>query len=270
MIWLVQLVFDCRDPDLVMQFWGCALGYRSDLIGLTPEAVRKFRAANPQFDGLGRIDDRELRRMPVYIQRVPEPKAGRNRVRLEISASPGDLAATTGELFRLGATAGARAGDLLDPEGNEFSVVPAAAGGERRLRTIVFDALDPGRLLGFWSAATGYAVSGSRCDPPPDRPGFEDGGFVVGGRRYGHITGMDAAPAGGPLFNLVPGMACVPAGEPKQSKNRLHVDLSSTDVAADLERLRGLGATVLRWDDEHVLADPEGNEFCLSGQPPLA
>ena len=47
-------------------------------------------------------------------------------------------------------------------------------------------------------------------------------------------------------------------------------DLSSTDVAADLERLRGLGATVLCWDDEHVLADPEGNEFCLSGRPPVA
>jgi hypothetical protein len=270
MIWLVQLVFDCRDPDPVMQFWGCALGYRNDLIGLTPEAVRKFRAANPQFDGLGRIDDRELRRMPVYIQRVPEPKAGRNRVRLEISASPDDLAATTGELFRLGATACASVGDLLDPEGNEFSVVPTAAGGERRLRTIIFDALDPERLLGFWSAATGYAVSGNRCDPPPSRFSFEDGGFVVGGRRYGHITGMDAAPAGGPLFDLVPGMACVPADGPKQSKNRLHVDLNSTDVAADLERLRGLGATVLCWDDEHVLADPEGNEFCLSGRPPVA
>jgi hypothetical protein len=104
MIWLVQLVFDCRDPDPVMQFWGCALGYRSDLIGL----------------------------------------------------------ATAGELVRLGATACGSAGDLLDPEGNEFCVVPAAAGGQRRLRTIVFDALDPGRLLGFWSAATGYPVAGSQ------------------------------------------------------------------------------------------------------------
>ena len=65
-------------------------------------------------------------------------------------------------------------------------------------------------------------------------------------------------------------MACVPAGEPEQSKNRLHADLSSTDVAADLERLRGLGATILRRDDEHALADPEGNELCLSGRPPVA
>lgn len=60
----------------------------------------------------------------------------------------------------------------------------------------------------------------------------------------------------------------VPDG-PKQVKNRVHLDLNAIDrdQAAELERLLGLGATLVdigqgevTW---HVLADPEGNEFCL-------
>ena len=60
----------------------------------------------------------------------------------------------------------------------------------------------------------------------------------------------------------------VPDG-PKQTKNRIHLDINPTDrdQAAELERLLALGATRVdvgqgdvSW---HVLADPEGNEFCL-------
>jgi hypothetical protein len=62
--------------------------------------------------------------------------------------------------------------------------------------------------------------------------------------------------------------ARVPDG-PKQTKNRIHLDVNATDrdQAAELERLLALGATHVdvgqgdvSW---HVLADPEGNEFCL-------
>ena len=62
---------------------------------------------------------------------------------------------------------------------------------------------------------------------------------------------------------------CVVAGAPKRSKNRVHLDLNPTDrdQDAELERLRSLGARPVdigqgdvSW---HVLADPEGNEFCL-------
>jgi hypothetical protein len=54
--------------------------------------------------------------------------------------------------------------------------------------------------------------------------------------------------------------------EAKTVKNRLHVDLRSDDVDAELERLRSLGATVppdQPNDNLIVLVDPEGNEFCL-------
>lgn len=53
-------------------------------------------------------------------------------------------------------------------------------------------------------------------------------------------------------------------------KNRLHLDLSSEDLDAETERLLAAGATLVgRRGDEgfrwHTFADPQGNEFCVSG-----
>jgi hypothetical protein len=65
------------------------------------------------------------------------------------------------------------------------------------------------------------------------------------------------------LFQKVP--------EPKVVKNRVHLDLRGATMAGEVERLLALGATfiaertlgeTLRWT---VMADPEGNEFCVSG-----
>ena len=52
------------------------------------------------------------------------------------------------------------------------------------------------------------------------------------------------------------------------AKNRLHLDLRTDDLSAEVERLVGLGATVLAsFDGRRVLADPEGNEFCVEERP---
>ncbi|WP_239679090.1 VOC family protein [Natronosporangium hydrolyticum] len=62
--------------------------------------------------------------------------------------------------------------------------------------------------------------------------------------------------------------------EPKIGKNRMHVDIHVTDAVAEVARLRGLGAQILvePHDDDGwfttVLADPEGNEFCVLVPPP--
>ncbi|MCU1394775.1 MAG: Glyoxalase/bleomycin resistance protein/dioxygenase [Ilumatobacteraceae bacterium] len=58
------------------------------------------------------------------------------------------------------------------------------------------------------------------------------------------------------------------AESPVSSRDQMHLDLYSDDQAADVERLRGLGATWVRHvrdpdDDYVVLRDPEGNEFCV-------
>ncbi|NBH01849.1 VOC family protein [Amycolatopsis sp. SID8362] len=105
------------------------------------------------------------------------------------------------------------------------------------------DCADPYRLCQFWSAVTGKPV------PEEDQPGDDECGIHLDG-------GIDL------LFQRVP--------EPKTVKNRLHVCLRP-DVPRDEEvsRLLGLGATLvddLRKPDGTgwaVLADPEGNEFCV-------
>src|SRR5207248_8412277 len=112
MIWNIQLVFDAADADEVMWFWGPKLDYRMDHM---PPAVRRvWRKDFPQFDGRGRIDDGDGRRMPIFIQEVPEGKQGPNRVRLE-TVSPDESP-----------------GEHADVEGNEYTVV---TGDLPRLRT---------------------------------------------------------------------------------------------------------------------------------------
>jgi hypothetical protein len=68
-----------------------------------------------------------------------------------------------------------------------------------------------------------------------------------------------------PCFQLVP--------ESKVVKNRMHLDLRCDDLEAETERLVDLGARVLATTGPRpgwvVLADPEGNEFCLAGPHPL-
>jgi predicted enzyme related to lactoylglutathione lyase len=88
-------------------------------------------------------------------------------------------------------------------------------------------------------------------------------------------------PARGPYQSLVPAdgqgveilLQRVP--EAKSIKNRLHLDLRTTDLDAEVERVVALGARRLtgepvtedgmRW---HILADPDGNEFCVLQPPP--
>lgn len=103
------------------------------------------------------------------------------------------------------------------------------------------DSADPARLAGFWAQALAYDV----------RHELPNGSVII-------------AEAPG----ATPALAFLPVPESKGRKNRLHIDLSPDDQRAEAERLIGLGATrvdVGQPDDAPwiVLADPEGNEFCL-------
>ena len=114
-------------------------------------------------------------------------------------------------------------------------------------RNITFDCADPYLLATFWSQVTGYQ------EDPED------------GNEPGDPEGFLAGPEGQPnlLFIAVP--------EPKSVKNRVHLDLEPTDRTRDeeVERLLKIGATLVadhrRPDGTGwaVLADPEGNEFCV-------
>ena len=118
---------------------------------------------------------------------------------------------------------------------------------------MVIDAADPGRLARFWAAALGWEVAA-------DKDGVAN--VWPHGFRY-------PDPAALPLVFL-----SVP--EAKTGKNRIHLDLATESVAhqaAEVERLLGLGAVRadigqgdVPWQ---VLADPEGNEFCVLDPRPV-
>jgi Glyoxalase-like domain len=123
------------------------------------------------------------------------------------------------------------------------------------LHDVVVDCRHPASLARFWAAVLdGYEVA------PYDEAELarlrakgvydvEDDPTVLVERNDGGRPRL--------FFQLVP--------EPKTVKNRLHLDLRAEDPDAELRRLVGLGARVLTDHDEFVvLADIEGNEFCLS------
>lgn len=123
---------------------------------------------------------------------------------------------------------------------------------------VVIDCSDPRRLVEFWTAALHY----EREFPTGDE---DERRFLA---EHPELEGMAAAAIDpdwiGPrlYFQKVP--------EPKSSKNRVHLDLNVADLEAEIDRLVGLGATVIRGPETDdvgetwaVLTDPEGNEFCV-------
>ena len=113
------------------------------------------------------------------------------------------------------------------------------------LGNITFDCDDPRNVAAFWSEVLGLPVND-------------------GASEFFASIGSTGAPAGW-LFLKVP--------EPKSAKNRVHLDLLADDPEAEIERLVGLGATHVADKDEwgfqwSVLADVEGNEFCVAAHPP--
>ena len=116
-----------------------------------------------------------------------------------------------------------------------------------RLVQVAINARDNSAIGRFWAEALGWKVTGDQ----PGETNVEPEGFAYPD----------------PIALCVDVLA-VP--EPKTVKNRVHIDLATTSAAhqADLvARLRDLGATPadvgqgdVPWT---VLADPEGNEFCV-------
>lgn len=138
---------------------------------------------------------------------------------------------------------------------------------------VVIDAAHPGALAEFWAQALaprGYAV-------PPPPGGFEDWpAFLaaqgVPAERFDAAAALESPGQPRIFFQQVP--------EPKQGKNRLHIDLLAGGgpsvpveeqrerVAAEVARLEALGAVRGEAFTElgtHwvTMRDPEGNEFCV-------
>jgi hypothetical protein len=116
-----------------------------------------------------------------------------------------------------------------------------------RITEIIIDCAHPRGLARFWADVLGYQVV-----PDEDEDVIEI-----------RPAGTDAK------TSVVPSLLFIKVPEPRAGKNRLHLDINTTDAdqETELQRLLSLGATRVdigqgdvHW---HVLADPEGNEFCL-------
>jgi predicted enzyme related to lactoylglutathione lyase len=108
-----------------------------------------------------------------------------------------------------------------------------------RFYTVVVDSSDPATLARFWAAVLDWQII------------YEAADEVVLAKSEDTYPGL--------VFGLVP--------EAKSVKNRLHIDLVPDDQDAEVARVLALGATRadvgqsdVKWV---VLADPEGNEFCI-------
>lgn len=129
-----------------------------------------------------------------------------------------------------------------------------------RLQEIIVDCSDPRAQARFWCEVLGYVVYDPESEDaaeiveigPPPEPAADD-----------RVADLRAAPA-------VPTISFLRVPEEKSVKNRLHLDLSPVDTNQDAELERILAAGARRVDVGQgdgrswvVLADPEGNEFCL-------
>jgi hypothetical protein len=214
-----DLCIDAADPWAPARFWATALGLEASGAGGNDAVLRDGRAPT------------------IWVNEVPEPKAVKNRVHLDLyAASPADL-------LGLGAHLLADHGPwavLADPEGNEFCVFPEMArpsgGPPARIFALCVDSAAPEELAAWWCTVLGGEVG----------PGSD------GTPRWLHgAAGLDRIT-----------MKFVRVSDERVGKNRWHWDVTTADV----EALVAAGASVLRARDDEigwtVLADPQGNEFC--------
>jgi Glyoxalase-like domain len=169
----------------------------------------------------------------VWINVLAEPRTVKQRVHLDVHTD------TVETLTGLGASALETFEHwtvLADPEGGEVCAFVRETPPDYRLYEVVVDASRPEAVCGWWSQVFGAEMQ---------RDAEHD---------FCWIEPVPHAPFESLVFNPVP--------EPKTVPNRIHWDVSVTDVQPLVEH----GAAVLRRPggdiDWFVLADPEGNEFC--------
>jgi predicted enzyme related to lactoylglutathione lyase len=114
-----------------------------------------------------------------------------------------------------------------------------------QIQSVLFDCHDPFVVAAFWQETLGWR----RTHEEPDEIVLEP-------------------PAGSRQDGVVPDLLFLRVPDPTPGKNRMHIDLTPDDQQAEVERLIALGARhadIGQGPDVSwvVMADPEGNEFCV-------
>ncbi len=246
------LTVDSADPVALGAWWAQALGWEA--------ATHRWARADGS-PGLKVSVNPHPRSgadtftVPLTFVPSGEPKRGLNRLHLDLrSATPQEQQDSVSALEQHGAQRidlgqGTAAFVVLaDIEGNEFCVLePREEYAETGVvASIVIKAIDPPSLARFWAAATGWGITASTPQ----------------------IATLRQAGGVGPTIELIAN------SDRREGKNRWHLDVrpgEQDDHQAEVERLLSLGAQqvdigqTLDPDDVTwvVLADPEGNEFCV-------
>ncbi|MFI5695360.1 VOC family protein [Kribbella sp. NPDC051586] len=237
---LVQVVIQARDNSAVGRFWAEALGWK--VTGDKPEET------NVEPEGVTYPDP-----SAIVIDLVPgaRPKTVKNRVHLDLATtSTTHQEELIAHLRTLGATpVDIGQGDVLwtvlaDPEGNEFCVLEPRPvySDPGPIAAVAVDCVDPRAMAQFWSQATDWTLHEVTDD----------------------FASLRSSKGVGPYLEFLR------STDPKTGQDRIHLDLRpylGDDHEAEAARLRALGATDLDIGQGDVpwtvLADPEGNEFCL-------
>ncbi|MET7673061.1 VOC family protein [Micromonospora luteifusca] len=237
---LVQINMKARDDAALGAFWAQVLGW-----GISSEGPG---VTNLEPEGVVYPDP-----VAVFLDLVvsPEPKTVKNRVHVDLATtSAAQQAEVVARLKDLGATtADVGQGDvpwtvLADPEGNEFCVLEPRPlyRDTGPIAAVVVDCADPRAMARFWSNAMDWTL------------------HEVTDRR----AMLRSAKGVGPYLEFIR------TPDVKTGWNRVHLDVRpypGDDLEAEAARLRTLGATDVDLGDGavawKVLADPEGNEFCL-------
>ncbi|GAA2398440.1 hypothetical protein Cme02nite_07080 [Catellatospora methionotrophica] len=235
---LVQINMKAHDDAALGGFWAQVLGW-----GIASEGPG---VTNLEPHGFGYPDPTAV---CIDLIASPEPKTAKNRVHLDLATtSAAHRAELMARLTELGATpADIGQGDgawtvLADPEGNEFCVLDPQDEDTGPIAAVVVDCADPAAMARFWGQATDWTVHGVTE----------------------HSAVMRSTAGVGPYLRFVR------TPDVKTGWNRVHLDVRpypGDSPEAETARLLALGATVadlgggeVPWT---VLADPEGNEFCL-------
>jgi catechol 2,3-dioxygenase-like lactoylglutathione lyase family enzyme len=232
---LIALCFDANDPLPLARFWAAALRWE-----VQDETEREIRLVPT--DGT---------RFRIDFLPVADTKTVKNRIHLDLTTtSIDDQTQTVTRLVELGARhidVGQGPDDdhvvLADPEGNEFCIIEPTnnfLAGCGRLGSITCDG---SRAAGyFWSEALGWPLVWDQDEETAIRAPDGTGPFITWG----------------------------PPLPPKTTKNRLHLDIAppaGADRSSEVDRLVSLGASRIdigQGDvDWVVMADPDGNEFCV-------
>jgi len=231
---LWSVVFDANDRVALARFWAAALGWLYD-----------------EGEGYSSVSggDGTLRRLEFVS--APNEKQSANWMHFDLtSTSIEDQRATAERLVDLGARhidigQGPDADHvvLADPEGNEFCVLePGNSFVDEGGRLGALSCCGSPAVGYFWSEVLGWPLVWDQDEETAIRS--RDGGvfYTFGG----------------------------PPEAPKRAKNRLHVDIAPPqdgDQQAEVERLVSLGARHVDIGQGEVswvvMADPDGNEFCV-------